>query len=639
MAIQRGNTAKQVSKEQPQDETRPQITNRFSLPIRGIGTNLHSLNAVHEIVNDVVVEVNKRFNTEMSTGIIDPSLAGTGIGIVYIAERRVAPDSNKMLIVSLMMVEDTMYNPATTENIRVNGESIYYPRVVSDLITDQFNRAVETFIQDTNRDCSHVYIASTMVVPTTATTGIAKPASGNGYSNDTNRGIVSAIAISGATSVVLVGDRRVNALRWASRTIAEDFTAENTMAIRYDVSNREYHDIAGIPTRNDMAIEVGTLHRDAEATGAIGNSVVVHAYPELVYMGSSDNYMDRNIQAKVYRPSLVISDISPSQTTGYDFSTLFMAIYAGVLAISERAWQRVYYPVHGSVDRPVARDIGMLTTTIRDPATRTYMEPLDLRKSPMNERNVEEFLQTIIQSEPNLQIDIPRASPSSWLMAYLTACADTDNSIKMQDEKTPVDTDELKRMRLELMQELNVFTSGHFPADYSGPVLHSNQYRLLLGSASVKSTQGHDRNIDPREFDYHAMLTKIGNTDRDKVDEFDRTTYDDGSNTDIRKRVAIHDSLIRSIFTGAITYHGTAARFTFNNDFLITFVTACTKAGLTVLRMRDDSDQNAMTYRSPDMHNSLSTALLNFGPRGIVNRVVTTPMASYTDRPNTGAYR
>lgn len=618
------NTSKQSS--QPQNPTTPMRP--FALGIRGVGTQLASLKAVHEITTAETESIGKQFGLQIGTVLIDPKSAGLPIGFVAVTEERRMANGEKVLVAGLMMVEDSRTDANMYRTERIGGENVECPVVATDLISPGLNDAVERYMLGLTPSASKFFIAQTVLVPQSATRG------------EVNETIITTLATCTIGAVMQLGDKHVNDDRFDSRSIKTYYQAKNgRLAVRYDASNSQYFDLAGLPTRNELSIELGRQSAGGSLFGPIEKSVVTHAYVELLFRGGEQDRFATKVDTHVYEPLLVISDISPDDSIGFTFSTLFLGIYAGVLAIGDGAWRKPFYPRFGGGNQPVARDLLMLPTMIYDPAQRKYLDRMEVAEGELDNYLVDRLLEKMTIESPKLAIDIPRASPASYLLAYLAAGANDDNARDESGENI-LAQDAILELRTDFLKELNIFTDGHFPADYNGPILQSEDYRLLLGEARIDTGRGVDVVVDPREFDYRAFLTRVGATDRSIVEDFDQTTYPNGNLEDIRKRVVQQDRLKRQIFTNDIHYSTSAARYLFADEFVVMFVEACTAAELVVDRMNDGSNRNSGARRSQrDRSRAYDLTTLRFGDRGYARQSREEVGSAYSDRVNVGYRR
>lgn len=607
------------------DQGQPTTTRFLSLPVRGSAIQEESLRNCLEIAEAAVKTVNEQQGLELKVIPIDRKMANLPVSFVAICEERVNEHRKKVLVAGLMMVEETRKDVQPYQQVRLDGQTIEVPTVITDVISAPLNDAIMNFLQNRVQTAEEFFIAQTVLIPEISTKGGVNPLAVGSLSNCTIMAVIQA------------GDRHVNQLRYDAQTINNAFSRERGgLTVRYDASNSAYVDLAGIPTRNELAIELGRSSDYEMGYGGIERSVVVHSYVDMNFVGSAPDEFAREAKNDVYEPLLVISDISPDEMTGMSFATLFLAIYAGTLAIADQAWRRVFHPRFSAANNVVPRDVLDLVTMIYDPQTRSYRERLEVVDGQLNAEMVNRLLDRLIVGSPKLAIDVARASPASYLLAYLTAHC-TANT--MHEEKSELfDVGSLNDLHADFIREIHEFTNGHFPLEYKGNILHNEEYRLLLGEARVQVGSGKDVSVDPREFDHRAFLTRVGGTDRQLVEDFDLTTYHNSANPNIRKRVAEQDRLRKTIFTNDIHYSTSAARYVFDDAFLVEFIRACRDAGFVAKRMEDDNGRGGSYRRDPRSH-TYDLSAIDFGERLRSVRGSERRTDIYTDRVNVGTRR
>lgn len=287
-----------------------------------------------------------------------------------------------------------------------------------------------------------------------------------------------------------------------------------------------------------------------------------------------------------YIPNFIITTLN--SYISYSPSSIMLTIAIALSICNSNNWIQVFRPDLSKTDLDI-KDIGALTiegNLGNHPSG--YGPRLNTKSETFKLEDLGVLVGTLIRTDLTLSIDVPIAGPNTWFLNMLREGANGPGYEKLYDT-------------------CEQLTGGEFGKLYlkGNPILAESCEAIHLGYYTDR--YGNVRDI--RDIDYLAVSNLVG----DKSPELIRQWSDTFNQIHLPSAIRLthRHNLLESLTGGTVVITGFAQRITFNGQFLMALVAACSRAGLGARVVSPLENMNILNLRGAPSY--LESAMINSG--------------------------
>lgn len=339
----------------------------------------------------------------------------------------------------------------------------------------------------------------------------------------------------------------------------------------------------GLPIRDDLSITMrvtkgeqgNDLHEQSVTLTRVDGFVdLVYAKPEPM----PGPYGQPIPTTQSYYPRFIITH-ADTEINALTPELHLLAVSTTSMLYHQDSWMSAFLPRYDSEEADL-RDLGAVGYEINmtgDPNQRP--EKIDTRADSFTKQSLHQLIRTAIRNRVIISLDVEERGEQSWLSSLYIKAANGDN------DSTRI-----------LMDAADNLTDGNcsriFNSRPNHGIVRDDQNRIHLGYWKNKKGELHDI----RDFDYLAVLNRLGGVDPQAVVDWS-ATFDD-VNIPLEMRLEKRMRMLRSLSGETFHLKGFARRVTFMPEFIAALNEACAAAGLVVRPTNIDIDLTGSAGRA-----------------------------------------
>lgn len=330
----------------------------------------------------------------------------------------------------------------------------------------------------------------------------------------------------------------------------------------------------GLPIRDDLSITMraskgeqgNDLHEQSITLTRVDGFVdLIYVKPDLL----PGPYGQPVPSTQSYFPRYVITK-ADTEIDALTPELMLLAISSTSMLWTNNAWMSAFLPRYGQ-EEAVMRDFGAVGYEISFTGDPTQMGKIDTRADNFTKADLHALIMKSVRNQPVISIDVEEHGEQSWLSSLFIRAAGGEQDANQM-----------------IVQAADNLTEGNFSKIFSSRpqtgIVRDDQNRIHLGY--YRNTKGDLRDI--RDFDYLAVLNRLGGKDMQAVWDWS-ATFDDVT-IPIELRLEKRLQMLRSLSGESFHLKGYARRVTFVAGFIAALNEACAATGLVVRPTNIDMD-------------------------------------------------
>lgn len=515
-------------------------------------------------------------------------------GAILVSEERTTTKGERIAVVYTILVESTEQAPVATHDYQYNNKRYDVPLVLTDAFDAQYWEAArsKTAIRHGLTAAHSVISAGSGFIPREVYDRFTKGGDGNAEM------MISTLATA-AEAIGTVGDGVSGVVKRATRLL-DEITKGNETRLQRFIGTHNIYSRNGLPVHADFRVVVDTVPTGQKRNLSVinhGGSQMVNVFGFLetivnVTDGGSRTFgltrRDRSNEPPCV-PNLVITSIQKPEGI-MDVQSIGEGLFAAMGLSINDSWTELCEPKYGAENR---RDIGNLMIEVGHLVddSKDCNVPINTQSPEFDERVKRDYISAMYRPEMTISIDFPESGDMSWVGDLMIEASASGKNHK----------------RSMVCEALSQFTNGHFPANYSGPILIDTGRRILTGFDQDPS----GAMFDPRiKNDYLYLLTALARTrevDIEMLRDWDvmsRPEHVSGAPEQVR--LTVTQEIVNRITGKTARYVTAVRRYIVARQFLQEFGEACNAAGLSPRPTNTSTTSIGHVSRSTDIYNDQS---------------------------------